>query len=92
MSIHLRRHTFTGDTDHDFTGLSNNYLPKLNSVGTGITNSIIYDNGTNVGVGTTSPPQRFSISGGNMNVELGFAYYVNNVSIFGTEYGEGSGK
>ena len=55
MAGHLRQHSFTGNTDHDFTGLGSNYLPKLNSSGTGITNSQVYDNGTNVGIGTTSP-------------------------------------
>jgi hypothetical protein len=61
MAGHLRQHSFTGNTDHDFTGLGSNYLPKLNSSGTGITDSQIYDNGTNIGIGTTSPISRFHV-------------------------------
>ena len=39
-----------------------NYLPKFTSSGT-IGNSLIYDNGTNVGIGTTSPSQKLSVDG-----------------------------
>jgi hypothetical protein len=71
MAGHLRQHSFTGNTDHDFTGLGNNYLPKLNSSGTGIINSQIYDNGTSVGIGTfsTTPQERLHISGGTIRIQ-----------------------
>lgn len=70
MSGHLRIHSFTANTDHDFTGLSNNCLPKLNSGGTSIISSIIYDDGTNVGIGTqnTAPADRLHISGGTIRI------------------------
>jgi len=34
-----------------------NYIPKFNGSGTTITNSLIYDNGTNVGIGTSAPSE-----------------------------------
>ncbi|MFA6408375.1 MAG: helix-turn-helix domain-containing protein, partial [Candidatus Paceibacterota bacterium] len=43
------------------SALTANYLPKWNS-GT-LANSLIYDDGTNVGIGTTSPYARFSVTG-----------------------------
>ena len=70
MSNHLKLHSFTGNTDHDFTGLVNNYLPKLNSVGTGITNSLVYDNGTNVGIGTTTLRAKLDVRGTTSSGEL----------------------
>lgn len=63
MSGHLRQHSFTGNTDHDFTGLSGNYVPKINSSATGITNSAIYSNDSgNVGIGINSPTSKLHIS------------------------------
>jgi len=40
-----------------------NYIPKFNGSGTTITNSLIYDNGTNVGIGTTSPAFKLDVEG-----------------------------
>ena len=39
-----------------------NYLPKWTS-GTGLSNSILFDNGTNVGISTTSPLYKLDING-----------------------------
>ena len=39
-----------------------NYLPKFTSTST-IGNSLVYDNGTNVGIGTTSPTQALTVNG-----------------------------
>jgi hypothetical protein len=59
--------TLTGDgtSDHPLSvvggdgtiisGLTENYLSKSNSPGNNIVNSQIFDNGTNVGIGTASP-------------------------------------
>ena len=47
------------------------YLPKFTSQQT-LGNSIVYDNGTNVGVGTASPADRLEVSGAtNKNVKIG---------------------
>ena len=75
MPNHLKRHSFTGDTDHNFTGLDNNYLPKLNSSGTGITNSQIYDDGTSVGIGTTTLGAKLDVRGTTGSGELLFQLY-----------------
>lgn len=60
---HLRQHIFTGNTDHDFNGLNNNYLPKLNSSGTGITDSQIFDDSSSVGINQPSPAAKLDIKG-----------------------------
>jgi len=39
-----------------------NYIPKFTG-STAIGNSLIYDNGTNVGIGTTSPSEKLHVSG-----------------------------
>ncbi|MFH1822074.1 MAG: hypothetical protein ABH830_00040, partial [Patescibacteria group bacterium] len=44
-----------------YEDLSLNYLPKWNT--TEFANSLIYDNGTNVGIGTTSPYAKLSVAG-----------------------------
>ena len=47
------------------------YLPKFTSQQT-LGNSIVYDNGTNVGIGTASPADRLEVSGAtNKNVKIG---------------------
>ena len=43
------------------TGTSG-YLPKFNS-SQGVTNSLIYDNGTNIGIGTTTPSKKLDVIG-----------------------------
>lgn len=37
------------------------YVSKFNGTGTTITNSLIYDNGTNIGIGTTSPSAKLHV-------------------------------
>jgi hypothetical protein len=44
------------------SGLAANYVPR--STGTGLGGGILYDNGTNLGVGTTAPTQKLSVNGG----------------------------
>lgn len=52
-----------------------NYISKFNASST-LTNSIIFDNGTNVGIGTTSPARKLDING-----NLGFlGGYFNQTS------------
>ena len=43
------------------TGLTTNYLPKWN--GSGFGNSSIFDNGTNIGIGTTNPTANLTVKG-----------------------------
>jgi len=43
------------------TGLTTNYLPKWN--GSGFGNSQIFDNGTNIGIGTTTPNAKLDVIG-----------------------------
>lgn len=91
MSAHVKLHSFTGNTDHDFTGLqsgqflklnaagdaiesagssgvlitgtgTSNYVTKWSSSGSGLTNSQIFDDGTNVGVNVT-PSAKFHVKG-----------------------------
>jgi hypothetical protein len=40
-----------------------NYVPKFTGTGATIGNSLIYDNGTNVGIGTASPSFKLDVSG-----------------------------
>ena len=42
-----------------------NYVTKWSAGGTGVEDSIIFDNGTNVGIGTTSPTRQLTVNGTN---------------------------
>jgi hypothetical protein len=46
-----------------------NYVTKWQDANT-LTNSVIYDNGTNVGIGTTSPTNKLEVDGGSSAVTL----------------------
>jgi|GEM_PF-2514069 len=64
-----------------------NYVPKFSAT-SGLTNSLIYDNGTNVGIGTTSPGRRLDISGSD---DWDTAIRTtrtsnNNVAVLGSRY------
>lgn len=57
------------------TGLTTNYLPKWN--GTKFVNAQVFDNGTNIGIGTTSPLAKLHIDNGTIfltcdNADAGF--------------------
>ena len=45
-----------------------NYVAKYTPTGTGINNSQIYDNGTNIGIGTITPGAKLDIVGGDILV------------------------
>lgn len=44
------------------------YVSKFNGTGTTITNSLIYDNGTNIGIGTTNPHGKIELSTGTQSL------------------------
>jgi hypothetical protein len=56
-------------------GGTNNYVAKFTPDGNTIGNSLIFDNGTNVGVGIGSPTEKLHVNG-NMIADN---YYINNV-------------
>jgi hypothetical protein len=73
----------TADSTSAVSGTTN-YVAKFTS-GTAIGNSLIYDNGTSVGIGTTTLYGRFSVSSGNFDgirVDTNSGY--NAISIGGT--------
>lgn len=49
-----------------------NYLSKFTGTGV-ISNSLIFDNGTNVGIGTTNPNSKFELGSGQIAVPFGSA-------------------
>jgi hypothetical protein len=66
---------YNGSSWASFMGTTSgttNYVPKFISSGTTLTNSIIYDNGTTVGIGTTSLSSIFKlVIGGSLNIQGG---------------------
>ncbi len=56
-------------------GGTNNYVAKFTPDGNTIGNSLIFDNGTNVGVGIGSPTEKLHVNG-NLTADN---YYINNV-------------
>jgi hypothetical protein len=63
-----------------------NYLPKFTGTST-IGNSLIYDNGTNVGIGTTSPNEKLTISG---SLSLGETSAPSATTGYGKLYASGA--
>jgi hypothetical protein len=60
---------------------TNNYVPKWTPDGNHLGNSLIYDNGTSLGIGTTSPTSGYLLDiNGNLRVG-GTAYFAQNVGI-----------
>ena len=62
-----------------------NYIPKFTS-SSAIGNSQIFDNGTNVGVGTASPANKLTVSNGS---DVGYLDFNNQTFIVGTSTGSG---
>jgi hypothetical protein len=75
------------ETDPKVGALTNNYLPKWNN--TSLANGIVYDNGTNVGIGTTAPADKLHVTG-NSRIENGKLSFVNNANS--VLIGEGAGQ
>jgi hypothetical protein len=57
-----------------------NYIPKFVSPGNVIQNSIIYDNATNVGIGTITPDKKLTVNG-DIKSMVGFGFYGNGSQI-----------
>jgi len=57
-----------GSTLLDGSSLTANYLTKVSDSNT-LVNSLVFDNGTNVGIGTTSPSTKLHIGAGAMTLE-----------------------
>ncbi|MBL7813922.1 MAG: tail fiber domain-containing protein [Saprospiraceae bacterium] len=85
------------ETDPKVGNLSINYLPKWN--GSTLTNTQVYDNSLNVGIGTTAPTAKLDING---NLKVNTSIVVdgnaanngtnNNTLLFGTGSGEAIGS
>lgn len=58
---------------------SSNYLPRFTGLNL-FTNSLIFDNGTNVGIGTAAPSALFSVHGGITNNYTAVALSTDGVS------------
>jgi hypothetical protein len=68
-------------------GLTTNYLPKASS-STALTNSLIFDNGSNVGIGSANPTAALDINGGLSTGGSGDSYFSSgNLGIGSTAPG-----
>lgn len=67
----------TSDITSSISGTAN-YIPKFTSANV-LGNSSIFDNGTNVGIGTTTPTEKLDVTG-NINVS-GTGFFSGNVGI-----------
>lgn len=56
-------------TSLKITGLTANYLPKIGAGGL-LGNSLLFDNGLNVGIGTTTPAQKLHVYGNTATTKL----------------------
>jgi hypothetical protein len=74
----------TGPTGPGSVSGTLNYLGKFTPDAASIGNSLIFDNGTNIGIGTTSPANRFTVNANTSSVGLfvNTATSANNAGIF----------
>jgi hypothetical protein len=92
----------TTETDPKIGSLTTNYLSKWN--GLTLANTQLFDNGTNIGIGTTTPSVKFDVAGTSRGTSListtGIIVDANaanngtnsNTLTFGTGSGEGIGS
>lgn len=70
-----------------------NYIPKFTGSGS-IGNSLIFDNGTNVGIGTTNPSEKLTVQGNIYASQGGFIAYRTDggtgIDVNGGDLGSGS--
>lgn len=64
-----------------------NYLPKYTSTGTTLGNSLIFDNGSSVGIGTASPTYKLDVNGTGRFVD---SIFLGNVIIGKTKQNNNS--
>ena len=69
---------------------TDNYIPRFNG-SSALENSVMYDDGTNIGIGTTSPAAKLDIVGTNSTLALSFGNTVPNNPLFINTYGGWSG-
>jgi hypothetical protein len=80
----------TGQTTLALDGINTgsgtlNYLPKYTSTGTTLGNSLIFDNGSSVGIGTTSPTGGLQLQITGTNARIGF---LNSSSASTSNYSQ----
>ncbi len=75
------------------SGLSDGYIPYHASDAIGLTNSVIYTNGTNVGIGTTGPLAGLHVGTGGMPTIVGIndVYIQNDLEVSGGIFGDLTG-
>ncbi len=71
----------SGTSGSTFTSGTSGYLPKFTGQST-ISPSIIYDNGTNIGIGTDTPDQRITIVSDNSSSTFINTVYENGLNTF----------
>ena len=91
--------TISGGTISSSAGLSGsgttNYVPKFTG-SSAIGNSLIFDNGTNVGIGTTSPAQKLDVNGSSIfrgwsSMTIGSPFAWNSINSLYIANGYASG-
>ncbi len=63
-------------TSSNIIGGTSNYIP-LWSTNTSLGNSVLYQNSSNIGIGTTSPADKLQVAVGNISVDAGYRYYMD---------------
>jgi type IV secretory pathway TrbF-like protein len=78
------------ESDPQVASTTSNYIPKWN--GTSLVDGILYDNGTNIGIGTTSPSTKFHVYNGDGRLDRGAntAGIGRIFTINGARSGQGS--
>ncbi len=69
---------------------TDNYIPRFNGTNA-LENSIIFDNGTNVGIGTTSPAYKLEVNGSINVYPNNFFRYDGDTGIIGSATSIGGG-
>jgi hypothetical protein len=70
---------------------SGNYISRFNSSGSGITSSVIYQSGNNIGIGTTAPPHLLTVSGASTTaISIQTPWAVNQYGQFRFDTSVGS--